>query len=408
MPHDAAPAAVEEPRPRSAPVPRRGLLIAGVAATALAAVLVVGGVLGRARETRATRDWTQAQAAPEVSVVSPTTRGGSHALTLPGQLQAWYNAPIYSRVSGYVRIWYKDIGARVKRGELLAVIDTPETDQEIIQARADLATAGANLNLAKVTADRWSRLLKQDAVSAQESDEKTGDYAARQAMLKATQANLDRLLALKGFSRITAPFDGVITARRTDIGALVNAGSATPNSELFDVAEVDKLRLYVETPQASASEMRLGTQATFGVPELPAETFHADLVTTAGAISDRSGTLQTELHVDNRDGRLKPGDYADVHFGDGAGAATAGAPGGGVLLLPSSALLFRDRSAEVAVVDGGGHVHLRPVQVGRNFGGSLQVLSGVSASDRVVDNPPDSIAAGEQVRVVASNGGKAG
>jgi membrane fusion protein, multidrug efflux system len=400
MPPDAA-APLAEPRPAARPASRRGLLIAAVIALALAAFVVVSGILGRAHQSQATRSWTDAQAAPTVSVVSATSRGGARSLVLPGQLQAWYNAPIYSRVSGYVRSWTQDIGAHVRRGELLATIDTPETDQQIIQARADLATAEANANLAGTTAQRWARLLKQDAVSAQESDEKAGDFAARTAMVKAAQANLDRLLALKGFSRITAPFDGVITARRTDIGALVNAGAgATPNSELFDVAEVDKLRLYVETPQASSAEMRPGVAASFTVPEWPGDTFHARVATTSNAISDRSGTLQTELVVDNTGGRLKPGDYAQVKF------ATAGAQADSdVLTLPSSALLFRSAGAEAAVLDDSGHVHLRPIQVGRNFGGSMQVLSGLKPGERVVNNPPDSLADGERVRVTDQRSG---
>ena len=381
---------------------RRGLTIAGVAAVVLAAVVVVSGVLSRSHHTAQTRTWTDAQAAPEVSVVEPTARGAARLLVLPGQLQAWYNAPIYSRVSGYVRAWYQDIGAKVKRGQLLAVIDTPETDQQIVQARADLATAQANVNLAQTTAQRWARLLKQDAVSTQESEEKAGDLAARTAMVQAAKANLDRYLALKSFSRILAPFDGVITARRTDVGALVNAGAgATPNSELFDVAEVDRLRLYVEAPQASSAEMRPGVAASFTVPELPGREFHAAVATTSDAISDRSGTLQTELTVDNHEGLLKPGAYAEVRFD--TGDAQAAPPEG--LLLPSSALLFRDRGAEVAVVDAAGHVRLHHVQIGRNFGGSMQVLSGVALGERVIDNPPDSLAEGETVRVIAKGGG---
>ena len=399
MPHDAAPS-MTAPRP----VPRRGLLVAGALAVVVAAAVVVGGVLGRSHHAAETRSWTDAQAAPQVSVVTPTTRGAVRSLVLPGQLQAWYNAPIYSRVSGYVQAWYQDIGARVRRGQLLAVIDTPETDQQIVQARADLATAEANASLAGTTSQRWARLLKQDAVSTQESEEKAGDFAARTAMVQAAKANLGRYLALKGFSRITAPFDGVITARRTDIGALVNAGAgATANSELFDVAEVDRLRLYVEAPEARSAEMRPGVAASFTVPELAGQTFHAAVATTSNAISDRSGTLQTELAVDNRDGRLKPGAYAEVRFDPGAGAQPADASAG--LLLPSSALLFRDKGAQVAVVDATGHVRLHAVQVGRDYGGTMQVLSGVGPGERVVNNPPDSLADGEAVRVVAAKGG---
>ena len=250
---------------------RRGLLIAGACALVLAGVVVVSAIASRSHKVAQTQSWTTSEAIPALSVVQPTVNAGARSLSLPGQLQAFY-----SRVSGYVQAWYDDIGARVKKGQLLAVIDTPETDQQIIQARADLATAQANMNLASTTAQRWSRLLKQDAVSAQESEEKAGDFVAKTAQVQAARAALDRYLALKGFSRITAPFDGVITARRIDIGALVNAGAgATPNSELFDVAKVDHLRLYVRVPQVDSAEIKPGVTASLSVPERPGRSFPA-------------------------------------------------------------------------------------------------------------------------------------
>ena len=378
------------PRPGYVDPPRQrrhaGLLIAGLVAIGLAAFIIVTGVIS----------WTSAAATPAVSVVSPSASPAGRVLTLPGNLQAYYNASIYSRVSGYVRAWYFDIGARVRTGQVLALIDTPETDQQIIQARADVATATANMQLASTTAARWARLLKQDAVSQQESEEKAGDLAAKTAQVQAAKANLDRLLALKAFSRITAPFDGVITARRTDIGALVNAGAgATPNSELFDVAKVDRLRLYVRVPQVDSAQIQPGVTATLSVPELPGRSFPAKLSTTANAISDASGTLLAELMVDNADGLLKPGAYAQVQFHMQNPAASRP----GVVLLPSSAILFRNRGVQVATVDPQNRIRLRNVSVGRDLGSSMEIDSGLSSTDRVVNNPPDSVAEGQLVRV---------
>ncbi len=377
----------------------RGLVIAAVVAAVLALVVVVSGIASRRHQTSSTQSYTSAQSIPTVSVVSPVSNTSARALSLPGNLQAYYNAPIYSRVSGYVRAWYYDIGAHVKAGQLLAVIDTPETDQQINQARADLATAQANMDLAATTAQRWSRLLTQDAVSKQDSEEKSGDLKAKTTQVAAAKANLDRYLALKGFSRITAPFDGVVTARKTDIGALVNAGAgATTGSELFDVAKIDRLRLYVSVPQVDSAEIRPGVTATLSVPELPGRTFPATLATTANAISGQTGTLLAELMVANPDGVLKPGSFAQVAFA----IPDAADSGPGRLTLPSSAILFRDKGTEVALVGPDSHIHLRHITVGRDLGGTTEIASALSPDDRVVNDPPDSIAEGQLVRVVGA------
>jgi multidrug efflux pump subunit AcrA (membrane-fusion protein) len=302
-----------------------------------------------------------------VSLISPTRETGEQALTLPGNLQAFYNAAIYSRVSGYVHAWYPDIGAKVKSGQLLATIDTPELDQQLIQARANLASAEADRDLARTT-------------------------------------DVDRYLAFKAFSRIVAPFAGVVTARKTDIGALVNAGSsASTTGELFDVAKVDRLRLYVSVPQSESARLEPGAAARLTVPEYPGRSFPATLVTTANAVSDRTGTLLVELLVDNSDGSLKAGDYAEVKF-------DAPAVASGALLVPSSALLFRKTGMEAAVVGADDLVHLRPVKVGRDLGSSIEVNAGLTTADRVVNNPPDSLAEGQLVRVVrpAAAVGRAG
>lgn len=386
---------------RPTPQRRRGLLIAGVAALALAGIVVVTGVAGRLHQEAEVRRGTDAEASPVVRVISPTAGAGAHTLVLPGNLQAWFNAPIYSRVPGYVHAWYVDIGARVKSGQVLATIDTPELDQQIAQAKAEVATAQANRQLAETTSARWARLLTQDAVSKQEADEKAGDLAAKTAQVAAVKANLDRLMAMKGFARIVAPFDGVVTARRTDIGALVNAGAgSTPSAELFDVAKIDKLRLYVRVPQVNSAEIRPGIKVSLTVPELPGRSFPASLDTTANAISDASGTLLSEFQVENPGDVLKPGAYAQASFDLPAGAA--GAPR--TLILPSSALLFRGQGLQVAVVDGSDHVRLRKVGTGRNLGQTIEITSGIGPDDKVIDNPPDSLAEGQPVRV-ASKGG---
>jgi len=375
----------------------RRLKIAGVVGLCIAGLVVVVGVVSRANDAGRLKTWTKAQAIPAVNVIGPVADVGSQPLVLPGSLEADYNAPIYSRVSGYVHAWYVDIGANVRTGQVLATIDTPELDQQLIQARADLDTAKANVRLAATTAQRWTSLLAQDAVSKQETDEKNGDLAARSAMVNAAQANLDRLLALKSFSRITAPFDGVVTARRTDIGALVNAGAgATTSSELFDVAKVDKLRLYVRVPQSFSARIVPGATADVTVPEYLNRHFTAALTTTSNAVSDNSGTLLVEMAVDNRDGALKAGDYAHVRFNLPAPTTV----GDTQLRIPASALLFRKSGTEVAVVQSDNRVQMRHVAIGLDLGQFLEIASGLRASDRVIDNPPDSVSTGDLVRVV--------
>jgi RND family efflux transporter MFP subunit len=394
-----------EPRlrepPRRGPTPRR-LRLAGIVALCVAAAVVIAGVAARLHDASKLQSWTAIQSIPPVSVILPIAGGGTRQLVLPGSLQADYNAPIYSRVSGYVRAWQTDIGARVKAGQLMATIDTPELDQQLIQARADLETARANMQLASTTARRWASLLAQDAVSKQETEEKAGDLAAKTAQVDAAQANVGRLLALKAFARIVAPFDGVVTARRTDIGDLVNAGAGAagagaPTSELFDVAKVDKLRLYVHVPQRYSSRITPGMTADLTVPEYPGRAFKAKLTSTSEAVSDSSGTLLVELAVDNADGALKTGDYAQVTFN------LAGAPAGAgpaALSVPAAALLFRKEGSQVATVNSANRVVLKPVVISADLGQTVEIGSGLAPTDRVIDNPPDSIATGDLVRVV--------
>lgn len=380
---------------------RRTLMTAGVVAVVIALLVVVIGIASRVAQAHQTKTWTNTQAIPVVSLVSAEPETAPQDLVLPGTLNAFYNAPIYARVPGYLKAWYHDIGARVKGGELLATIDTPDLDQQLIQAKADLATAQANMNLAQITARRWTNLLKQDAVSAQETDEKNGDFAAKTAEVNAAKANVGRLLALKAFSRIVAPFDGVVTARKTDVGFLINAGAAaTPSSELFDVAKVNQLRLYVSVPQVDSARIKPGVKATLTVPEFPGRTFPAQLTTTANAISDHTGTVLVELMVNNAAGVLTAGDYAQVTF-QMPGDVTSG---GHTVRLPSSVLIFRNKSPEVAVLGPGDRVILKPVVVGQDLGSSIEIASGLSPSDRVINSPPDSIVNGELVRLAQSPG----
>ena len=399
MPTDHAPPSLPPAwRPSS-----RGLRRAAIIAGSLALVVVVTGVVSRASQTHKTKMWTQTQAIPVVSLVAPLAET-PQTLVLPGTLNAFFNAPIYARVPGYLKTWSHDIGARVKAGELLATIDTPDLDQQIIQARADLATTQANMRLAQITARRWTALLKQDAVAAQETDEKNGDLAAKTAEVNAAEANLGRLLALKGFARIVAPFDGVVTARKTDIGFLINAGAgSSPSSELFDVAKVDKLRLYVSVPQVYSARIRPGVKASLTVPEYPARTFPADLITTADSVSNATGTVLVELIVDNADGALKTGDYAQVSFQ----APTDLASGGKTVRLPASVLIFRNAGPEVAILGAHDRVILKPVVVGRDLGTSIEISAGLAPDDKVIDSPPDSIANGQLVRVVQAGPGAA-
>jgi len=363
------------------------LVGAGGAAVIVAVGLVSRGVASHSRET-----WTAANAVPTVRVVALNAQLGAQTLVLPGQAQAFYDAPIHARVSGYLKAWYDDIGAHVKAGQVLAVIDTPDLDQQLEQAKADLATAQANQQLAQLTANRWSGLLAQDAVSRQDAEDKNGDLAAKTALVKAAQANVDRLDALESFKRITAPFDGVVTARTTDIGALITVG-AVNDPGLFTVSDVHRLRIYVSVPQAYSAQIHPGQVVSLQAPEYPGRVFQATLVSTSGAIGAQSGALLAELQIDNADNALKPGDYVQATFD------LPGQTGG--LQAPASALIFEHDGMNVAVVGPNNRVTLKHVTVGRDLGVAVELSSGLQPNDRVIVNPPDSIADGEVVRIAA-------
>jgi multidrug efflux system membrane fusion protein len=373
--------------------PQRWLRPAGLVGGAVAVLIVAAGLVTRVRANQDLKAWTADQAIPTVSVISPSAVGGDQGLVLPGNVQAFYDAQIHARVSGYLKHWYQDIGAKVKTGQVLADIDTPELDQQLAQARANLATAVANQNLARTTAARWTSLLSDDAVSRQEAEEKSGDLEAKTSLVGAAQAEVQRLQALETFKQITAPFDGVVTGRTTDIGALIAAG--TPNDPgLFTVADTHRLRIYVKAPQSYSAALHPGQTASLSVPEHPGQTFTATLASTSGAVSDQSGTMLVELQIDNASGALKPGDYAQVRFDLPAASGT--------IRLPASAVMFRRQGMAVATVGAGNHVVMKPITIARDLGASVEIASGLGPSDRVIDNPPDSLANGEVVRLAGA------
>ena len=378
------------PEPSVRPVTRREMRIAAFVAIAIAVAIVGGGIAARASSSTQVRQWTDAQAQPVVTVTQPQSSGNASVLELPGRLEAYSRAPIYARVNGYVKDWKVDIGGQVQAGQLLAELEAPDVDQQLSQARADLLTAQANSALAGTTARRWQGLVKTDAVSLQEVDMKNGDFAAKQAIVKATQANVDRLEVMEGFKRIVAPFDGIVTARTTDVGALINAGSGK-GLELFVVSDTQKLRLYVNVPQNYVAQIKPGANAKMTVPERPGQTFTATVEATARSVDPASGATLVQLAVDNQAGDLLPGAFANVHF-DLRMAATN-------LSVPASALIFDSSGARVATLGSDNRVVIKPVTIARDLGGVVEISSGLAANDRIIDSAPDGIGQGDQVRI---------
>jgi RND family efflux transporter MFP subunit len=356
----------------------------------VAILLAVWGVVSRVTARNRLGKETNEEAIPVVIVQKPDHSPPSQELVLPGNVQAFVEAPIYARTSGYLKSWYTDIGAPVKKGELLAQIEAPEVDQQLRQAQADLATAQANYDLAQKSDIRWQGLLENHAVSQQDADTRAGEAAASKASAASAQANVRRLQELESFKRVIAPFDGVVTARNTDIGALINAGQST-GSSLFRVADMRKLRIYVQVPEPYAPSMKPGLEVDLRFNEHPGKSYFATLVRTAQALDPTLRTLQVELQVDNNDGELFPGAYAEAHFK---------LPGNDTSVrVPATALVFRSQGLQVAVLGGANRVHLKSIVQGRDFGTSIEVLSGLSPDDQIVVNPPDSISDGAPVRI---------
>lgn len=368
----------------------RSLRKVGIVAAVAAVAVAAGGIALRYRSEENLADWTRAQAAPTVTLIRPKATVSANTLTLPANIQAYNSAPIFARTSGYVRRWYVDIGDMVRAGQTLAVLDAPEVDQQLAAARADFQTARANQMLAASTARRWQTMLEKDAVSKQETDEKLGDLAAKNAISSAARANVARLQATQGFTRLVAPFAGVVTSRSTQIGQLVTVGtsSATP---LFTVSDVTRMRVFVRVPQGYSSQIHPGMHVSLTLPEYPGRSFDATLTRTAGAVDQSSGTVLVQLEAPNGDRALKPGAYAQAGF---PVSATHGA-----VTLPASALIVGERGTQVALLGADGKAHLRSITIGTDRGNTVDVTAGLSASDRVIDTPPDSLQTGDAVRV---------
>lgn len=358
---------------------------------ALLLLLIAGGfaVARRLSEKKSVAQETQQLAVPNVSVIKPSQEAAEDQLMLPGQLQAYIESPLYARTNGYLLRWYKDIGARVRKGDKLADIDTPEVDQELMQARAAKQQVEAQLQLAKVSAERWTNLRKSDSVSQQEADQQTSGYAQAQANLASADANVKRLQQMEGFKHVYAPFNGVITRRNTDIGALITAGSASAGKELFDVAQVDPLRVYISVPQRYAPSIKPGQKAYLHLDEYPAQRFEGTVMRTSNSIDPASRTLLTEVDVPNRNNKLLPGSFAQVSFDVPVRVER--------MTVPVNTLLFRPEGPRVAVVGTENKVSLKAVQIGRDFGNKVEILSGLNASDHIVVNPADSLQDGAEV-----------
>ena len=379
------------------PAGRAKLLIGA----ALLVLITAGAVtfLNRHTESNALAKDTEAVSVPTVAVVQPASEPGNDELVLPGNLLAFEESPIFARTNGYLLRWYKDIGSKIQKGELLAAIDTPEIDQELSQARASREQIKAALDLAKISADRWANLLKTDSVSQQEADQEASGYQQALANLAAADANVRRLEELESFKNVYAPFSGVLTKRNVDPGALINSGAQATGKELFDVARVDPLRVYVSVPQAYAPSMKVGMKANVTLQEFPSQKFLGTVARTADAIDPATRTLNTEVDVPNKDGKLLPGSFGQVHFATGASVPR--------ITIPVNAMLFRAEGPQVAVVDKDNKVHLRPISIGRDFGATLEILGGLDVSDRIVINPSDSLEEGQQVHVAKPSAGDA-
>lgn len=378
---------------------RRGLGIAGVVIACGAVAIVVTGISAREKSSAELRAWTDEQAISSVAVTRPDGKVPTTTLDLPGRLEAYSRAPIYARVSGYVKSWSADIGAKVKAGEVIAEIEAPDLDQQLLQARADLASQQASAKLSEATLNRRKTLVASNFVSAQEIDERTADLAAKKAAVNSGQANVERLEALAGYKKISAPFDGVVTERNTDVGALINAGSSS-GPAMFVVSDIAKLRVYVNVPQNYAPLVRIGGKAVIALPEYPGRTFPATVEASSQAVDVASGTMRIQLVLDNAKGELMPGGFANVKLA----LVRDSAP----LHIPASALIFNRSGLRVATVGPDDRVQLKPVTIARDLGREIELSAGLTAEDRIIIAPPDGIANGEKVRVVADDAAKVG
>src|SRR3984885_2249472 len=403
------------PKPPAPPPSSRSLRRFGLVAVSAAVIIAAVGILERRGHEAEVKQWTHEQAVPTVALISPEHGASTQRVVLPGTVQAWFEAPIYARVNGYLKGWYFDYGAQVKKGTVLAEIETPDLDAQLTAAQAKLNSARAVVKVreaekdfAESTYDRW-RDSPKGVVSAQEQQSKQADYNSALAQVNsakaevaADQGEVDRVDAMESYKKIVAPFDGVVTARETDVGALINAGSGGNGPELFRVADVHKMRIYVQVPQQMSGGIQPGMSAELRLPQFPDKTFHATVATTSSAINLSARTLLVELHAENSEDQLQPGAYTQVTFELPSNPT--------IVHVPTSALIFRERGTEIAVVEPDDKVKLKPVTLGRNLGTEVEILSGLSPSDRVINSPPDSLGAGDKVRIAGqqSSGGNSG
>jgi membrane fusion protein (multidrug efflux system) len=377
------------------PVSRRKLGIIAVVAVAGALTLVVTGIRAREDTNVKLKEWTDDQSAPAVAVIYPDTGALTAALDLPGRLEAYYRAPIFARVNGYVKSWSADIGARVKAGDVIAEIEAPDLDQQLLQARADLTNQQASAKLSEVTLARRKTLIASNFVSMQEIDERTADLSNKSAAVNSSQANVERLEALAGYKNITVPFDGIVTARNTDVGALINAGGGS-GPPMFIISDIKKLRVYVNVPQNYVPSIKIGAKAKIAVPEYPTRTFEATVEASAQSVDVTSGTTQMQLGLDNSAGELMPGGFANVKLV----LQRDGVP----LHIPASALIFDQKGLRVATVTPDNKILFKPVAIARDLGRDIELAGGITVEDRVISTPPDGIVDGDPVRVVSTKG----
>jgi RND family efflux transporter MFP subunit len=371
----------------------RRLLLAGIIALVAAGGLAASGFIRRARSKQALVQWTNAQVVPTVALATLASGNADESLILPGNIQPYNKAAIYARVNGYLKSWNRDIGAQVKAGEVLASIEAPDLDQQLAQAKATLASAKANYDIAVITANRNETLVKMQAIAQQLADQTAADAAAKKAVMDANEANVRQLEAMQSFKQIVAPFDGVVTARNTEIGALINAGS-TAGQELFEVSDLHRVRIYVQVPQSYSANLRPGLKATFEMPQYPGRKFDASVVTTSNSINATSRSLLVQLQADNPDGTLLGGTYCQVEF------QIPGDPN--LQRVPATALMPVNRGAQIAVLGEGNKVVLKSIQLGRDFGDSVEVTAGLAPQDRVIDSPPETLQSGDAVQLAAA------
>jgi membrane fusion protein, multidrug efflux system len=381
------------PTEQSSPVSRRKLGLFGMLAGVVLILVVVTGIRSREAANAHLREWTDDQAVPTVAVTLPEAKIINPTVDLPGRLEAYQRAPIFARVQGYLKSWSADIGARVKAGDVIAEIEAPDLDQQLLQARADLASQQASARLSEATLNRRKTLVASNFVSAQEIDERTADLSNKNGAVKAGQANVERLEALAGYKKITAPFDGIVTSRDTDVGALINAGGGT-GPAMFVISDIRKLRVYVNVPQNYVPSIKIGAKAVITVPEYPTRSFEATVEASAQSVDVASGTTRMQLGLDNAKGELMPGSYANVRLS----LQRDGLP----LNIPASALIFNQSGLRVATVDGEDKVLFKTVTIARDLGKEIELASGLSPDDRVIVAPPDGIADGDQVRIAGA------